>query len=977
MATPERITLAELNLDLDKVIKDSAVLKKQIDELKKSQKELDTSTDEGAKAFEKNAAELKKLSKTYRDGQKLASNLIKTEGDLTETIRIENKSNQELRNSRNKLINLADNIVGNTKREIELRNRLTTAIDEQTEALRGQSSSFSVGKDQIGEYSRNIREALGGLNPLQNGIKGSALAMRQLTKSALAFIATPIGAAIAALATIGLAVNEVLKYNQAIRPAIELTEQLTHETGELADNIRIRAETLSQSFNTDFKENIISARALVNEFGISYEKAFDLIQEGYIRGGAANGDFLEQIKEYPTFFASAGFSAEEFINIINTGADLAIYNDKLPDAVKESTIAISEATQGAKDALKNAFGEEFTGKLLKDLENNAINVKDAIGLIASESKKSNLNIQQQAQLTADVLKGAGEDAGGLLKVLGAINTALNEEQRELTNVEKAVERNVKIQNEYAKAKDDALKSDFVIDLQQNFSRLSKIVGTQFFRALKKVQNAFQIFTDTLASGIIGIISFFKNLKNGFSAASQAAKNSFVIMKKRIEEQRKAQIELVKAEEERARVAEEAEKKEQNRLEAEKKAAKFREKAQKKAKELAEKEIAALEIQTEIFLEQSQIRLDKGLKAREIEKNKALDLLNKKLKLELIAEDAAALEKIKILNNFEKAKTEIENAELQNIENFNQKKLDLENELAQLKAETEFERQQLALENEYERAIAELERLEYTEDQKTQLLALLEDQRKEKLAGISKAARAEELNAEKELTAKKTALKLQELEQAEATANGVLTIAKSFFGESKALLSAETLINTYFAAQKAYASQITPGDPTSVIRAVLAAAAAVASGLANVKKINQTQPEKAERGMILRGKRHFSGGIPFKIDGDGGFEAEDGEGIINRKSVSLFTPLLSAVNSAGGGIPFTAGAQVADKQQLIDIQNRLLSGRQPSQSTNVDYVAMREAVKNGYEAARSPIVTVEAFDKTRATTVLIKNSTNNL
>jgi hypothetical protein len=65
-------------------------------------------------------------------------------------------------------------------------------------------------------------------------------------------------------------------------------------------------------------------------------------------------------------------------------------------------------------------------------------------------------------------------------------------------------------------------------------------------------------------------------------------------------------------------------------------------------------------------------------------------------------------------------------------------------------------------------------------------------------------------------------------------------AKKAFNRNKAISIAETLVNTYMAAQKAYASQILPGDPTSPVRATIAAGIAVASGLAQVAAIKSTQ-----------------------------------------------------------------------------------------------------------------------------------------
>ena len=51
---------------------------------------------------------------------------------------------------------------------------------------------------------------------------------------------------------------------------------------------------------------------------------------------------------------------------------------------------------------------------------------------------------------------------------------------------------------------------------------------------------------------------------------------------------------------------------------------------------------------------------------------------------------------------------------------------------------------------------------------------------------------------------------------------------------------ETLITTFTAAQKAYASQLIVGDPTSIIRGQIAAGIAVAGGLARVAAISATK-----------------------------------------------------------------------------------------------------------------------------------------
>lgn len=84
-----------------------------------------------------------------------------------------------------------------------------------------------------------------------------------------------------------------------------------------------------------------------------------------------------------------------------------------------------------------------------------------------------------------------------------------------------------------------------------------------------------------------------------------------------------------------------------------------------------------------------------------------------------------------------------------------------------------------------------------------------------------------------------ASQMQAKAEADAATNvqAASNLAVQVAGKNKGIASGATLINTYLAAQKAYASQIVPGDPSSIIRAFVAAALATASGLARVAAIN--------------------------------------------------------------------------------------------------------------------------------------------
>jgi len=147
-----------------------------------------------------------------------------------------------------------------------------------------------------------------------------------------------------------------------------------------------------------------------------------------------------------------------------------------------------------------------------------------------------------------------------------------------------------------------------------------------------------------------------------------------------------------------------------------------------------------------------------------------------------------------------------------------------------------EQQEAAIQQELEQRYLAIEQLAATEEEKEQL-------RIEARA----AANAKMLKLQKDFNQ-------QDLELAAAGAQATFDIlktltdisekdneqsAKKAFNRNKAISIAETLVSTYIAAQKAYASQLTL-DPTAPIRAQIAAGIALAGGLARVAAIKATQ-----------------------------------------------------------------------------------------------------------------------------------------
>ncbi len=361
------------------------------------------------------------------------------------------------------------------EKQAEFKEELQDTVLSSNEAREALSNIF------VGLMAGNLQMAKAGILAL----KGSIAA---LTKTAIAFISTPLGATIAILAGIAVATREWAQYNIEVGKTSKLIQGITGLTDQALDAVRIKAVAIQKTFGKSMEDTLGAAKVLVNEFGISYDEALSKLEDGLIRGGQYNEEYLDSVKEYSTFFAKAGFSVEEFQGIINAGFDLGIYTDKLPDAIKEFSLSITEQTKASRDALNNAFGEDFTNRLLKGVKEGSISVKDALRLVSEEAEKLNLNSQQQQQLTADLFRGAGEDAGGFLKIAQAVRQSYNDQGKELTDLEKLTKELSDANYELAEAQDAALKSDGFARWQTAGELALTKLKTGFYELLSAIVN---------------------------------------------------------------------------------------------------------------------------------------------------------------------------------------------------------------------------------------------------------------------------------------------------------------------------------------------------------------------------------------------------------------------------------------------------------------------------------------------------------
>lgn len=210
---------------------------------------------------------------------------------------------------------------------------------------------------------------------------------------------------------------------------------------------------------------------------------------------------------------------------------------------------------------------------------------------------------------------------------------------------------------------------------------------------------------------------------------------------------------------------------------------------------------------------------------------------------------------------------------------------LEDEKRKQQEELAAQRQMVVEENiiaglsESERAILQVEK-EYEEKKKRAEqygldITAITQEREQKIAEIERNEKIRRMNEQVDLA--KTGMQML-MDISDLFANKSEKDRKKSFERNKALNIAIATADTFMAAQKAYASQMTL-TPDAPIRGALAAAGAVASGLIRVKKIAQTK---------------YESGSTASSSGGGGGDVASGGSSMGSMSASSNAPQLSPI-----------------------------------------------------------------------------------
>jgi hypothetical protein len=827
------------------------------------------------KAQQATATQLNAVTKEYRTTNQALQALTTSNGQavtaqvaLTNALSREINTREEAKRSNIELNRIKDQLNVNIKEEADLLVLLNAKVNENNALLKESGSEREKEIANVGRYSESIQEAAGAMSPFNGGLfafiqrakeaggaapllTGGFAAIRAgligATQAGIAFLATPIGAAIGLLAVaIGAIVGAFKFMTAAMNSTEEGSAKLAKVTG-----------AITGVFNGLWK----IVKPLGEFIGGAFIAYFELLSTALSKAVDGIAAALEFLGFDETAASLKGFK-EEIVASSKAAVDLAAAELELDKAQRQAKKTQLEYQKEA-EKLRQARDDE--SRTIRE----RIALNDQLGVVLQKQLEEELRIAQAALKVANLrIKSEGETTETLDEQAAALT--------EIADIEERIEgqRSEQLSNL------NGLRREAAAQEKQRQDEARQRAEKAHQDALTRMQAELDLYIESQ-----GIKK--KSLEDSLTFEQNVRDRELAILKRNLEAKKITQ--------------------EQYNAEALAIQNEFLSKQ-------AELTIENAELELEMFRLQNERKLSENQYFSSELYNQELDRIN------AISEAEANALKLRLENGL-----------------INQK----EYEVALLQLDKETQSQRDAAFKERETAQREKEAIDLENERIAQGVAFEYDlQEQLRRYDIERSAQREaamkagadmvafdKATAEQRIGIERNVQNnIQEL-YADAFSN-IATILGENTAAGKAAAIAEATISTYQAANKALAAYPPPFS-------YIAAGAAIATGLANVKKITAVksvagQKPKYARGGVVEGA---GTGTSDSVD----ILAARGETIINANSSAMFSDALSAINVAGGGVPFANNPI---------LQNTLTAG---SNTNNQMAEMVAEAVAKGAAA----------------------------
>lgn len=957
----ERINIAQVDIDVDALIGKSAEVRQKLMEIGGELKELKGQFDKGdisVQEYTRKVSELTAIQKVNRDELRVYDTLVKNHIS-TESTKM--KQNETMKGSikeisaalsQNKLI--YQQLSEEERENADVGGKLLAVIQEQDKKYKELQKSIGNNQVDVGNYRQAILDAIGDnqafvtsmnsvinnfntmkvqiialANPFVNFVQTGRLAAPAMNAAAVATSKTSLAMKILRGAVISTGIGALVVALGSLIAYFTSTQEGIDKVNKVLTPLKVLFQTL-----WGVVQNV--GKALVEAFTHPKQLVMDLgkfLQEQIINRATAVIDAFKGLGNILT-----GNFKEGFKQVGDAALQAATGVKDVVGKVKEAGKAVSD-TIG--EAIKRGQRIEEIGVKLASSEADFVKQSEAL----------KLEFAEQNQIARDTSKTISEREAAAKKSI-EIQKQINKLVTERNNLE--IER---------------------MELQQQSNDTSDAERADLER--KKAENnkakAEQIQSEIAQTKVLNSINKDREAKNkeALDKARKRLEEELKWQKEAIEDYVKTNSAVAKSMQERLDIEEKGMRDRLAILETEKTKGLIKQREYERQKKEIERDFLKIKAELTIEAVQKEAEQYEMLNADKFDTEEALQEAIYQKKVE-------ALEKEKMLK--QEARDWDYNAEEEHQEKLQELKADYQGKLQELKA-------QQAKEDENNRNIQkEAEKAQRDFDFADKLMTLQEQgaaeweiqaeqlkQRHEKEREeldesldnnkISHEMYYNQLNLLIRKQAKEELdLKKKTEESKLALTQSVLGQIKGMTGEhtalSKAAAIAEATINTYLGVSKA----ISMGMPMGAIPAAIT----LATGMANVQKIMSTETDKYEAGGLIVGKSHASGGVPFTVAGRGGFEAEGGEYIINKRATAMYFPVLEAINkSAGYGsynpVYMAAGGVIKQvptemkidyKEMMNAIKEGAMQGTLQGSQQGTYEGAMQGAQAGAYEGARA-------------------------
>lgn len=506
----------EIKVRYDDAIRNIAKYRAVIDDLKKEEAEYKKALKDKKISQEEYNAKLVETEKKMMHAKDVVQTLTK---DVRNNIKIEKEQTGSLKQLRAQLSNLTSEYdsLSEVERKASRGQELKSKINGITDSLKEAEGETQRFYRSVGNYEEAIKNALGMNNSFadsllrmaDNAKSGSGL-FSNLKTEASAFgntltslLKNKVFLGIAGIAGAGVVFKWWYDYNKGLVEATKLTRQFTDKSGDDLKAYRSEVQALADYYGKDFKEVLISANTVSKQFGITSEKALQIIKDGFIAGADANGEFLDSLKEYPAYFKEAGISADQFVAIIAETNKQGIFSDKGIDTIKEANIRLREMTDSTAAALEG-IGLN-SKKIQKELQSGSITTFEVMQLVSEKLNELPESSAAVGTAIADIFGGPGEDAGlKYIRTLKDISTNLDEVKAKAGGL--------------GEVEEDLINSQ--TELTKEIALLFDVTGGSFEKMTAKVKT---FVNDTLTDLIKTVRGLFESVEDIAKREEEAAK----------------------------------------------------------------------------------------------------------------------------------------------------------------------------------------------------------------------------------------------------------------------------------------------------------------------------------------------------------------------------------------------------------------------------------------------------------------------